>query len=110
MISNFSMPMDWQAPPIPAAPGEGENRKISTVRPSEIGTGMPVSIRMVSRQENDQRSFWFSSVASPNARSTMGCWSHRGWQLVIHGVRVCSSFRLYSIFDRQRMPSIPTWP
>ena len=49
MISNFSMPVNSLSATDSSGTWVIVNRKVSTVRPSEIEIGMPVSMRMASR-------------------------------------------------------------
>ena len=51
MISNFSMPVNSFSATASTGTSVRRNRNISTVRPSAIDTGMPVSISAISRQK-----------------------------------------------------------
>ena len=53
MIPNFSMPVNSFSATDSIGTVRHENRNVSTVRPSEIEIGMPVSISSEQQSEND---------------------------------------------------------
>jgi hypothetical protein len=70
MISNFSMPVNSFSATDSSGTWVNMNRKVRTVRPSEIEIGMPVSIRTSSRTKMMVAFISLPSLAPTGGRSS----------------------------------------